>query len=68
MTFLPWTCPQHPKARIRHTWDETHCVLNGYEAGEGIKSKHCYECAECGQELSAQNMEHVPKALAKKFL
>lgn len=59
---LPWTCPQHPNAQIRHTWDETRCVLNGIAAGEGIKSKHRYECAECGQELAAQNLRKTETA------
>lgn len=51
---LPWICPKHPKAQVRHTWDESHYILNGYPAGVGIKSAHRYECAECGTELSSE--------------
>jgi hypothetical protein len=51
---LPWQCPDHPNARIKHSWDEKHYVFNGYPAGEGIKSKHKYECNECGMELAEE--------------
>lgn len=51
---LPWTCPDHPQAEIRHLWDQTHYVLNGYPAGQGIKSNHRYECAVCNRELAAE--------------
>ncbi len=49
---LPWICPQHPKAQVRHLWDQNHYVLNGYPAGTGWKSGHRYECAECGLQLA----------------
>ena len=49
---LPWVCPQHPSAQIRHTWDQTHYVMNGYPAGNGISGNHRYECAECGTQLA----------------
>lgn len=49
---LPWTCPQHPAAQIRHSWDQKHYVMNGYPAGSGFSSNHKYECAECGLELA----------------
>lgn len=51
-TSLPWVCPQHPDAQIRHSWDQTHYVIGGYPAGEGIRSNHRYECVKCGTELA----------------
>jgi len=51
---LPWICPQHPKAQIRHLWDQSHYVMNGYPAGLGIQSNHRHECAECGLELAPE--------------
>jgi DNA-directed RNA polymerase subunit RPC12/RpoP len=51
----PCVCPNHPNSRVRHFWDETHAVLNGYPAGLGTKSNHRYECAECGLQLSDNN-------------
>lgn len=54
MTELPYICPEHPDAQIKHTWDQTHYVMNGYPAGEGISSKHQYWCAKCGRELAAE--------------
>jgi hypothetical protein len=50
---LPWTCLEHPQAQIRHLWDQSHYVLNGYPAGTGVQSNHRYECVECGRELAA---------------
>ncbi len=49
---LPYFCEEHPDAKIKHVWDETHWVLNGYPGGTGIKKNHKYYCAECGKELS----------------
>ena len=49
--ILPWVCPEHPNAQIRHSWDQTHYVMNGYPVGTGIRSNQRYECAECGREL-----------------
>lgn len=49
---LPYICPEHPMAQIRHEWDQTHYVMNGYPAGTGISSNHRYYCATCGRELS----------------
>lgn len=50
---LPWICPQHPKAQIRHLWDRSQYVMNGYTAGRGIDTNHRYECADCGLELAS---------------
>ena len=56
---LPYVCPEHPQAQIRHSWDQTHCVLNGYPAGTGWKSKHKYECTECGRELAMEKEDET---------
>ena len=56
---LPWRCDEHPDAPIRHLWDESHYVMNGYPAGTGIVSNHRYECAICGKELAP--LEGEPK-------
>lgn len=53
MEWLPWVCPEHPKAQIRHSWDRTQYVMNGYPAGQALDMNHRYECAVCGRELAA---------------
>ena len=50
---LPWVCPDHPQAMIRHSWNRSHYVMNGYPAGTSIDSNHRYECADCGRQLAA---------------
>jgi len=52
VSSLPWLCPEHPKAQIRRSWDQTHYVMNGYPAGIGTRSNFRYECAECGLQLA----------------
>jgi len=54
---LPWLCPDHPEANVRHLWDQSYCVLNGYPAGTGIQSNHRYECAVCCRELASKDRE-----------
>lgn len=44
-------CADHPGSDIKHTWDQTHAVLNGLPAGDGVKGNHRYFCATCGKEL-----------------
>jgi len=61
---LPSICPKHPDAPIRHLWDQTHYILNGYPAGLGIKSNHRYECSVCGLELCSE--EEYQKRLRRK--
>jgi len=51
MSNLPSICADHPKAQVRHEWDQKHYVLNGYPAGTGIKGNHQYFCSVCGREL-----------------
>lgn len=50
----PYVCPEHPAAQIRHSWDETQYIMNGYPAGRAIKINHTYQCAECGRELRSE--------------
>ncbi len=48
---LPWQCPEHPDAKILHSWDTQHIVWgDGYPRG-GYSSNHKFECNECGTEL-----------------
>ncbi|MEK9722362.1 MAG: hypothetical protein VW405_02605 [Rhodospirillaceae bacterium] len=51
---LPWACPNHPYAQIRHTWLADHYVLNQVEVSPGAfqTREHRYECAVCGRELA----------------
>jgi len=51
---LPYICPEHPEAMIKHEWTESQYVMNGYPAGIPLKSKHNYYCNECGRELAAE--------------
>lgn len=54
---LPWQCPEHPDAQIRHEWDETTLVRkDGWPLGPTRvpTSHHNYYCAECGRELAAE--------------
>ena len=52
MPELPWICPNHPHAQIRHEWNRSQYIMNGYPAGRGIDTGHQYYCAECGRELA----------------
>ena len=55
---LPWRCPDHPDAKIRHEWDETtYLRCGGYPMGKPIKGNHRYFCNECGRELAASPEE-----------
>jgi len=59
---LPSHCERHPNAMIRHSWDEHHYILNGLPAGEGWKSNHTFECAECGRPLAEPTGRENPNA------
>ena len=54
MRDLPSLCKKHPNAKIRHEWDQTYFVMNGYPSGRGIKSNHCYFCSICGTEVCSE--------------
>lgn len=49
-TNLPSVCPEHPKARIRHHYDQDF-FSNGHRLGTPVERNHRYECAECGLQL-----------------
>jgi hypothetical protein len=51
MNYLPSICKKHPDAKIRHEWDQTHYVMNGYPSGLGTKSNSHYFCSECNLEV-----------------
>ena len=52
--YIPYICPDHPEAKIRHEWDQNHYVMNGYPAGTGWRTNHKYFCDECGRELCSE--------------
>ena len=52
MKKLPYICPEHPKAPVRHWWDEDY-FCHGRKVGKPIQRNHRYECAVCGRQLSA---------------
>lgn len=54
---LPWVCPEHPNAQIRHEWDHTQLIQGGYPAGQGFTSNHTYHCNECGRRLAAEKQK-----------
>lgn len=58
-TALPWLCPDHPAAQIRHYWDRMRTEANwGPNRPRNLISQydhnHRYECAECGRELASE--------------
>ncbi len=53
MNQRPWQCPEHPDAKILHSWDNVRYVYaDGYPRGQGSEN-HKYECNDCGLELAA---------------
>ena len=55
---LPWRCPRHPHAQIRHWVDQQYYVYgDGYPRGTGHFAGEGYECAECGEPLCAPPMK-----------
>jgi len=48
---LPSVCSEHPKAAVRHSWDEDTYTHNGRLASRGHTRNDTYECAECGRRL-----------------
>ena len=56
---LPWTCPEHPYAEVRHTWTRTrHEVSYGANRPRVVLSEddsgHRYECSTCGRALTEE--------------
>ena len=48
---FPSVCKDHPKAQIRHTWDEDTYTTRGCKTGKAVIRNEKYECAECGKQL-----------------
>ena len=54
-------CLKHPESEIRHSWDETYHMVNGYPDGAAIKTRDCYECIQCEIERNASvSVEMMP--------
>ncbi len=51
---LPYVCPDHPMAQVKHSWDQSHYIIGGYPAGLGFKTNHAYACNECGRHLRGE--------------
>ena len=57
---LPYICPDHPNAKIRHEWDQERFVYSdGYPRGQPLSLNHRYYCNDCGRELCAP--EEAPR-------
>lgn len=56
MSDLPWTCPDHPDAQIRHEWDKTTrtALLTGASISWKEAGSDQYFCNVCGRELAAE--------------
>jgi len=53
---LPYICPDHPEAQVRHEWNRTRTTarLTGASWEYDEPSSHQYFCATCDRELSAE--------------
>jgi hypothetical protein len=52
---LPWVCPHHQTADIRHEWNRTvYLYGGGWPMGNPVDSGHQYFCSVCGQELTSE--------------
>ena len=51
---LPYICPEHPNAKVRHEWNHITYVWNGMPRGTGFDEGHQYFCVECNRELAAE--------------
>lgn len=54
MTELPYVCPEHPEAQIRHEWNRTRTTIRLTGAVNEYDHDHQYFCNVCGRELSAE--------------
>lgn len=58
----PSVCSDHPKAKIRHSWDTTFVGGGPGRVGRPVHGDDVYECAECGKRLcSPKEYEHREK-------
>lgn len=55
--LLPFICEDHPDAKVLHSWDEVHTVLNGMPSGVGVEKNHEYCCSVCLKRLSPPKKE-----------
>lgn len=56
---LPYICPDHPKAKIRHEWMRTRSEANWGPNRPRVlighrDHDHRYLCSKCGRELAAE--------------
>lgn len=53
--FLPWVCPEHPKAMVVHEWYQTYTIgwSDGYPRSGGTHS-HKWFCEICERELAPE--------------
>lgn len=58
MNDLPYVCPEHPAAQVRHEWNRTRATvrLTGASWEYDEPNGHRYYCAECGRELAAEEV------------
>ena len=47
----PFRCKQHPKAEIRHSWDEEY-FRSDNNLGNPVTRNEKFECAVCGKRLA----------------
>lgn len=61
MNELPWICPDHPTAQVRHEWNRTRCTahLTGASWEYNEPGSDQYFCEQCNRELAAN--EPKPK-------
>ena len=61
---LPYICPEHPHAQIRHEWLRTYATarLTGASWEYNEPNSDQYFCAECSRELAAKpELSHSEK-------
>lgn len=62
---LPYICPEHPDAQIRHEWAYTRTRVHLTGAEWGYDHDHRYYCAECGRELLSSPPESGPAPVVR---
>ena len=51
---LPYICPDHPAAQVRHEWNRTRTHIHLTGAVNENDWGHQYFCNKCGRELAAE--------------
>lgn len=54
MSNLPYICPEHPEAQIRHEWNRTRTTIRLTGAVNEYDHGHQFFCNACGRELAAE--------------